>query len=176
MMKARVVIVPLGDFNPIVFSQQLEAAAKVYEWEPTIRTEGPSLLQEHYVAKRRQYGASRVLLMLRESIVEQGKVMGVTSADLFVPSLNFVFGLADMKRGVCLLSTARLTAPSIEGEPSRGLVDERFFKEATHELGHLFGLTHCLEPTCIMSFANSIYDVDRKLPMLCPDCLSRTRR
>ncbi|MCP8315046.1 MAG: hypothetical protein H3Z53_11880, partial [archaeon] len=90
--------------------------------------------------------------------------------------LNFVFGLADMVKGIALLSTARLTDFELELGLKPSLINERVFKEAAHELGHLFGLTHCSELNCIMSFANSIYDVDRKLPMLCSDCMNKIKR
>lgn len=171
--RVRVLIKPLGDFNILRFSDQLEAAARLYGCEPELSLERIPLQDEDYIASRQQYDATRILPRFLKFKKNDNKVIGVTSADIFVPSLNFIFGLADMSRGVALLSTARLTSFGLEIDGNSSLVNERVFKEATHELGHLFGLTHCYEPTCIMSFANSIKDVDRKLPMLCSDCLSK---
>jgi archaemetzincin len=83
---------------------------------------------------------------------------------------NFIFGLAQLRGRVALVSTRRLD-PTFYGEkPSPGLFLERVVKEAIHELGHTFGLGHCADPRCVMSFSNSISDVDAKSAAFCPDC------
>lgn len=46
----------------------------------------------------------------------------------------------------------------------------RAVKEAVHELGHTYGLGHCRNPRCVMSFSNSLRDVDRKERDFCPSC------
>ena len=173
--RIKVLIKPLGDFDLVRFLDQLEAAVKLYGCEPEISLEKIPFQHEDYVASRQQYDATRILSRLLEFKRNDNKVIGVTSADIFVPSLNFVFGLADMSRGVALLSTARLTSFGLRFKANLSLINERVFKEAAHELGHIFGLAHCYETSCIMSFANSINDVDRKLPMLCSDCLSKIK-
>ena len=47
---------------------------------------------------------------------------------------------------------------------------ERVKKEAVHEIGHTFGLGHCLNKICVMSFSPSIFDVDRKEVHPCKKC------
>lgn len=173
--KIRILIKPLGDFDLVRFSDQIEAAVRLYGCEPEPSLERIPLYDEDYVTSRQQYNATRILSRFLEFKGDKKKVIGVTSVDIFVPSLNFIFGLADVARGVALLSTARLTAFELELVLKPSLINERVFKEAAHELGHLFGLTHCSEPNCIMSFANNIYDVDRKLPMLCSDCMNKIK-
>ena len=43
-----------------------------------------------------------------------------------------------------------------------------------HEVGHaLFALRHCNNPKCVMSFSNTIFDVDRKSKEVCKNCKTR---
>jgi archaemetzincin len=60
-------------------------------------------------------------------------VLGVTGVDLFVPELNFLFGLADSRQKCAVISLARLQ-PEFYGLPSNPqLFKERALKEAIHE-------------------------------------------
>lgn len=102
-------------------------------------------------------------------------VLGVTDLDLFVPELNFVFGQAEPKGGMAVISVARLGAEHYGGEPDPGLLLGRMLKEAVHELGHLLGLGHCARSGCVMFFSSSITDTDGKGPGFCPDCGLRIR-
>jgi archaemetzincin len=46
----------------------------------------------------------------------------------------------------------------------------RLGKEIIHELGHLMGLRHCTDRTCVMSLSHTIADTDAKQPCLCNQC------
>ena len=155
------------------FSSQLEAAVRLYDYYPEIRLETLPLNEDLLDSSRKQYKADKIIERISATF-RIGKILAVTSQDLFVPRLRFVFGLADKNRGVGLVSTARLTTPTQSYSYTSKVIEERVFKEAAHELGHLLGLAHCLDSeNCIMTFANSVSDVDNKLPMLCASCLSK---
>jgi len=97
-------------------------------------------------------------------------ILGVTGVDLTAPGLNFVFGLADPRSRAAVISLARLY-PEFYGQPrDPGRFKARAVTEAVHELGHLWGLDHCIDPTCVMSFSNSLADADRKGPGFCQPC------
>ena len=45
-------------------------------------------------------------------------------------------------------------------------------KECTHELGHVFGLSHCKLP-CVMTFSNSVHEANQKQSTLCESCRNK---
>ncbi|MEM4389566.1 MAG: archaemetzincin family Zn-dependent metalloprotease [Candidatus Micrarchaeia archaeon] len=95
------------------------------------------------------------------------KILAVFHGDLFAPGLNFVFGLARGK--YCIISLARLD-PRFYGERDSNVLRARMIKEAIHELGHTFGLGHCDDGRCVMSFSNTIGEVDTKTSAFCQKC------
>ncbi|CAB3289148.1 Peptidase zinc-dependent [Methanocaldococcus lauensis] len=90
-------------------------------------------------------------------------VVAITPYDLYSNGLNFVFGIAYPFRG-CIVSYARLYSDNEE------LFLSRVRKEVTHEMGHVFGLSHCPNPKCVMHFSNSLYDTDYKEEEFCSNC------
>ena len=50
------------------------------------------------------------------------------------------------------------------------LLHERTAKEALHELGHTYGLRHCLDYTCVMSSSNGVERIDLKNAEFCSAC------
>jgi hypothetical protein len=72
-------------------------------------TEPVSLPDAAYNSARRQY-QSTVLLdaLAQQKQPEWERQLGMTDVDLYTPDLNFVFGEADVKRGIAVFSTARL--------------------------------------------------------------------
>ena len=134
---------------------------------------GPSLPipARGYHVQRRQY-LSRPFLAAMAVLPGEGilRLLGITDVDLFTPDLNFIFGQALIGGRDCIISTARLRS-SFYGLPEDpALLRERAIKEAVHELGHTFGLAHCGDPDCVMSFSNSLADTDRKGEDFCSRC------
>ena len=108
------------------------------------------LSERAYNKTRKQY-LSDLLLKALEN-VGGNKVLGVTDADIYTSELNFIFGQAYLNGKCCLISLYRLYTENY------GRFLERAVKEATHELGHCFGLKHCEDKQCVMSFSNTIFE------------------
>jgi archaemetzincin len=115
---------------------------------------------------RGQYHCNAIMRRLAP-LMEAGQtmVLGVTDVDLFVPDSPYVLGEADRESHTAVLSLARLR-PGGEGEVLR----RRLQVEAVHQAGHLLGLSYCEDPRCVMFFAQSPQDCDRKQLTLCNNC------
>lgn len=121
--------------------------------------------------ERSQFLASAILEEMKSHQPQDAvRILGVTDVDLYVPDLNFVFGLADVPEPAALISVCRLWQEFYGLERDEKLFRSRMKKEAIHELGHSFGLAHCQNPQCVMSFSNSLIDTDRKGEAFCDDC------
>jgi len=135
-----------------------------------------------YDAFRRQYLSTMILRRIREHTIRIGgkrtfnKILGVADVDLYVPSLNFIFGEAECPGVAAIISLHRLR-PEFYGEPSNwNLFIERSVKEAIHEIGHTLGLRHCPDSTCVMHFSLHIGMTDRKRREFCRACRLKAER
>lgn len=170
-MAKEVVFVPLGStLRTLLYENELIKAASLYSLKGRLLNISFPLSESSYNPDRRQFNA----LMLLEQVYRIKKnfdlCMGITASDIYVPQMNFVFGIADVSRGCAVLSIFRLTFGRYED--NQEIFKERVLKEAAHELGHLLGLNHCKNKTCLMSFSNSLSEVDIKKPILCEKCSS----
>lgn len=139
----------------------------------SVGSESGSLLNGCLNSNRNQYNASILLQNFAntvESSLSADYFLGVTDADLYVPELNYVFGLASPSIRAGVISLNRLKPEYFGGRPDAALYVDRAVKEAVHELGHVFGLSHDRNPDCVMFFSNSIADTDRKSSEFCSLC------
>ncbi len=124
-----------------------------------------------YDSQRKQFSS---VLILRDLMKKQTndiiRILGITSCDLFIPMLSFVFGHAQLNGSAAVVSLARLQQEFYHLPKNNELFLSRCLKEAVHEVGHTFGLIHCSNTTCAMSLSNAIQLVDAKSEELCSNC------
>jgi len=122
--------------------------------------------------ERQQYNAAVLLHdLLKFCALPADKMVFIIREDMYVEDLNFVFGLA--VKDVCIVSTARLD-PRFYGEKdmkkAKRLFNDRVIKEVIHEIGHTMGYGHCRNRKCVMTFSNTMEDVDFKGKEFCKKC------
>ncbi|MEF8836081.1 MAG: archaemetzincin family Zn-dependent metalloprotease [Candidatus Thermoplasmatota archaeon] len=166
-------IIPIGDIPKTVLRSISEGIKEVYSsilegMEVEQRVEPPS---ETYDPRREQYRAEVILQYLSSEFAsKEGKVLAITSEDLYAKGLNFIFGQAQKHGKFALISLHRLRPEFWGDEKKRDLFLDRAVKEAIHELGHSFGLEHCENMRCVMTFSNRIEHTDRKKAEFCEEC------
>lgn len=102
------------------------------------------------------------------------RILGITSDDLFIPMLSFLFGQAQLNGAAALVSTARLRQEFYGLPSNRDLLMARVRKETIHEMGHTLGLIHCPDRSCAMCLSTNLEQVDAKLDRFCRACAAST--
>jgi len=166
-----VVIIPAGKIDREILRDISEALQKVFHCKTGIHQE-MSMPLDALDAKRKQYHSSVVLKKVKSLKPENyTRALGIVDVDLYVPELNFVFGEADIySRVAAVISLTRLRQEFYGLNPDKKIFRLRAIKEAIHEIGHTYGLSHCENPQCIMYFSNSIKETDKKEPGFCHVC------
>ena len=133
-------------------------------------------LKYAYDAARNQYVSPLILSRLRR--IKKGsddKIMAITDVDLYSPEYDFVYGEADVDAGVATLSINRLLTQGLDTPQNCDTVNERIIREATHEIGHLFGLDHCCDQKCVMRTCTCLSEVDEAKGGLCIGCYEKLK-
>ena len=122
-----------------------------------------------WVRGREQYDADRIVrhLAARAGPRSLG-LFGVLGKDMFSGNLNFVFGLALLHDRASVHSLKRY------GDEPKTLL-RHTLKLSAHELGHVFGIKHCVFYRCIMNGANSLEEGASAPMHLCPVCLAKLK-
>ncbi|MGD1995343.1 MAG: archaemetzincin family Zn-dependent metalloprotease [Anaerolineae bacterium] len=169
-MREGILLVPIGPVSADLLAWLAERLGAIVRDGVTIGEEIP-LPEGSYDPQRRQYQGDALLARLRAlPSVTAGRVLGLADADCTTQGLNFIFGQAAIDGREAFVALPRLR-PSFYGQPrSRELFRQRVVKEAVHELGHTWGLSHCPNPRCVMYFSNTLHDTDTKGVDFCSDC------
>jgi len=126
---------------------------------------------DYYSPIRRQYDGNKLLKMIEE-LDCQGclKKIGLFRIDLYIPILTYIFGQAIYRGNSGVVSLYRLRNEQYGLDADNELLAFRFRKVIIHELGHTFGLKHCLVPNCVMRSSTYVEDIDQKQKHFCVHC------
>lgn len=128
-------------------------------------------LGEFYDSGRRQYNGDKLLRMTcLHAPEETGKVMALFNFDIFIPILTYIFGQAHLGGNCGIMSLYRLNNERYGLAADETLLLDRTCKEVIHELGHTFGLMHCIDTDCVMHASTYVEDIDLKGRRLCQRC------
>ena len=130
-------------------------------------------IEDFFSPERKQYFSTQIIAEAMKQTDEfDGKVVMLTDVDIFVPALTFIFGEAQLYGKHSILSVCRLYEEFYSNNSDNNLLLQRTIKEVLHELGHCYGLRHCLNWDCVMHSSPGIEEVDIKGNTYCHDCIT----
>lgn len=130
-------------------------------------------LRNYYSDSRDQYYSTKLIEFSLNKYSHYDKILSLTDFDLYVPVLTFVFGEAQLNGKAAIVSSHRLYPEFYGLPPNDDLLLSRLIKEINHELGHTYGLKHCIDFECVMHSSASVDEIDIKSENFCISCLRR---
>ena len=184
--RKKIYLQPLGEFpeGKIPLAERLREYAGAYFAMEVEVLPGLALSSENITTRTNPYTRNRqiltgdVLAILKRNIPSDAFcVLAVTMEDLYPePSWNFVFGQASLRERVGVYSFARYD-PAFYGQKGgkdyEKVLLRRSCKVLAHEIGHMFGLKHCIYFKCAMNGSNHLKESDSRPMYLCPVCLRK---
>ncbi|HYL45790.1 MAG TPA: archaemetzincin [Candidatus Limnocylindrales bacterium] len=163
-------LLPLGKISPALLAELREGLAREYSVPCETLPPEPEPAYA-FSAGRQQYSSTEILAKLAAHPgLDGAKVLGVVSADLFIPILTFVFGEAQLRGSCAVISTFRLRQEFYGLPADEDLLARRTIKEAVHELGHTLGIPHCEDYNCVMAPSHAVEWIDLKKASFCEAC------
>ena len=167
-------LLPIGEIDARLLQDLAPALANAFRIPCRIRQADARVdprLAFH--PERGQHHSSEILQAMQTYSNGAWRVLGVTAVDLYIPILTFVFGEAQMGGPCAVVSYHRLRQQFYGLPDDYDVLADRLVKEAVHEVGHTFDLTHCRDYSCVMAPSHAVEWIDLKDAVLCPDCEAR---
>lgn len=131
----------------------------------------PIEIDKFYDPVRDQYHSTGILKhFILEKKPPAERICFLARVDLYIPILTFVFGEAHLGGKHCIVSEHRLREEFYLRPIDKKLETQRLLKEIVHELGHTFGMVHCIDDLCVLHNSYNIEDTDRKSHFPCTVC------
>jgi archaemetzincin len=120
---------------------------------------------------RQQYDASIILEYLAQlPYPRYARIVALTSVDLCIPILTYVFGEAEVGGRVAVVSNFRLRHNEDGTTVGLDQYYERVAKVALHEVGHTLSIYHCENSRCLMCYSPRVHHLDKIELFFCERC------
>lgn len=167
----KIEIIYFGGFDTTLISQIKCDISLFYHLE-TSKVRQANLPQSAFYLPRKRYRADSLIHYLKNQKPGNNNMsVGLCAEDISVSINNNqdwgVFGYGYCPGNACIISTFRLKKKEKNG------FKHRLKNVILHEIGHNLGLSHCLNPNCLMADAKGkISSVEGENRKLCKNCQS----
>lgn len=170
MGNKKILLITFGHFEKFCLENIVHDVSVDFPYPVAIKESHIDLVN-FYEPNRRQYDGNKLLKVVEScASPEFIKAIGLFRVDLFIPILTYVFGQAYFNGTAGIASMYRLKNEQYGMKKDDALLFDRFRKVIIHELGHTFGLVHCLVPDCVMRSSTYVEDIDQKKHTFCQNC------
>ena len=170
LLKSKIVVVPLGEVDFTLVNRLAAEIGPIFNRSVDI-LKGMRMPEEALNVVRNQYYAQVLLAKLeRTKANSREKVIAVCEEDLYLPDDTHVLGYADILSGTAVVSLYNIRQEFYGLPEDERKVYPRLFKEAVHQLAHLFDLTECRNPKCVNYYSQIMLDIDNKGEKFCDIC------
>lgn len=172
MNSEKLSIVPLEIVDEKIIQDLLSKLEDVFEiTTDQVAWNSISRLEKSKFKSGLKYRSTELINYFSKNIPERiNRILFITFADLYSPVFARYYGEAQLNGKVGIVSGFYLNKNLGEGSKDSVIFMSRLKKEAVHEVGHLFGLTHCTDPNCVMNLSGKPGDIDVKSSSLCKNC------
>eukprot|EP00347_Sterkiella_histriomuscorum_P017046 403350867 len=158
------------------------------EFQDIDKLESRVVQSEYNGTEHTQYNASKILSWLfrvyKPKYPKAICFMAITTEDIYpedpqgIESFSYVFGLANVMTQSGIFSFYRYD-PAFNGdqvssqEEADNIILYRACKVMTHEIGHMFGIRHCIYYECGMNGSNHIQECESRPMYFCAVCFRK---
>ena len=179
----KIVLLPLGEFPEneqaeLELLRQFTAKFFMMEtvWLSPLAIDETKMPFKVSESRRRQLYTEDAIEELIKHLPDDAYCMLAVTMEDLVPrgNWNYVFGQASFRERVGVFSFARFD-PKFFGEElvAGPIIARRRCLVLAHEIGHMFGIKHCIYYDCLMNGSNSLAESDAGPLNLCPVCLRK---
>lgn len=164
-----IVLQPLGNFPGELLSFLQDSIGRFYPAKVVIAT-GKPISSSFYYLPRNRYRADSIIQWLKKiKPLNTQVIAGITAYDISVTKGEIkdygIMGLGYQPGDASITSIFRLKRDN----PTERLLKQRLLKTVVHEVGHNFGLQHCINKHCIMADAEGRLNQDNESGF-CSNC------
>ena len=126
-----------------------------------------------YDRERAQYNAQKIADAGADKVrlaVTNERALVIIDKDIFVPGSDYLYGFADAKNGVAVVSLTRLGKEFSGVKPDRKVLIGRALKTALRELGLSWKMEKCPSAKCPLSLPAGVADIDKMRDSYCYKC------
>ncbi|UCG62586.1 MAG: hypothetical protein JSV52_04680 [Candidatus Zixiibacteriota bacterium] len=170
LLKSKIVVVPLGEVDFMLVNKLAADLGPVFNRSVDILKGMKIPVEAHNVIRNQYYSLVILSKLERLKANSREKVLAVCEEDLYLPEENNILGHADMLSGTAVVSLHEIRQEFYGLPEDDSKIYPRLYKEAVHQIAHLFDISDCRNPKCVNYYSQMMLDIDSKSERFCDIC------